>query len=77
MWQSVEQFGTDFVRAHRRRSILRRPSTLEEVANMVVYVCSTQASATRGAACQGGHVDPMMRVPSEIPSADSEALIFC
>jgi hypothetical protein len=35
----------------------------------------------RGAPCathyQSGHVDPMMRVPSEIPSADSEALIFC
>ncbi|MGU7782112.1 SDR family NAD(P)-dependent oxidoreductase [Burkholderia sp. PU8-34] len=57
--KTVEQFGTDFVRAHRSSSIIRRPATPEEVANMVVYVCSPQASATTGAALRvdGGVVD--------------------
>src|SRR5262250_369091 len=35
---------------HRPSSLLRRLATVEEVANMVVYVCSPQASATNGAA---------------------------
>jgi NAD(P)-dependent dehydrogenase (short-subunit alcohol dehydrogenase family) len=30
--------------------MIRRLATVEEVANMVVYVCSEQASATTGAA---------------------------
>jgi NAD(P)-dependent dehydrogenase (short-subunit alcohol dehydrogenase family) len=34
----------------RPTSIIRRLATPEEVANMVVYVCSPQASATTGAA---------------------------
>ena len=34
----------------RPSSIIRRLATPEEVANMVVYVCSPQASATTGAA---------------------------
>ncbi|MGU7842904.1 SDR family NAD(P)-dependent oxidoreductase [Burkholderia sp. AW33-5] len=57
--KSVEQFGIDFVRAHRGSSILRRPITPEEVANLVVYVCSPQASATTGAALRvdGGVVE--------------------
>jgi NAD(P)-dependent dehydrogenase (short-subunit alcohol dehydrogenase family) len=40
----------EFVREHRPTSILRRAGTPEEVANMVVYLCSHQASATTGAA---------------------------
>ena len=39
-----------FIAEHRPSSILRRLATVEEVANMVVYVCSPQASATTGAA---------------------------
>jgi len=39
-----------FIAEHRPSSILRRLATPDEVANMVVYVCSPQASATTGAA---------------------------
>ena len=48
-----------FVREHRSSSILQRVATPDEVANMVVYVCSQQASATTGAALRvdGGTVD--------------------
>jgi NAD(P)-dependent dehydrogenase (short-subunit alcohol dehydrogenase family) len=56
---SVEQAATDFVRTHRPSSILRRAASVDEVANMIVYVCSPQASATTGAALRvdGGVVD--------------------
>jgi NAD(P)-dependent dehydrogenase (short-subunit alcohol dehydrogenase family) len=56
---SVEQAATAFVRAQRPSSILRRAASTEEVANMIVYVCSPQASATTGAALRvdGGVVD--------------------
>ena len=46
----AQQAVDDFVREHRPTSILRRASTPEEIANMVVYLCSPQASATTGAA---------------------------
>ena len=48
-----------FVTEHRSSSILQRVATPDEVANMVVYVCSQQASATTGAALRvdGGTVD--------------------
>jgi NAD(P)-dependent dehydrogenase (short-subunit alcohol dehydrogenase family) len=57
--QSVEDAATAFVKAHRSSSIIQRAATVEEVANMVVYVCSAQASATTGAALRvdGGVVD--------------------
>ncbi|MFD4838636.1 SDR family NAD(P)-dependent oxidoreductase [Achromobacter sp. NPDC058515] len=45
-----EQMERDFIAQHRPTSLLRRLATVEEVANMVVYACSTQASATNGAA---------------------------
>ena len=56
---SIDEAGTAFVRSARPSSILQRPATVDEVANMVVYVCSTQASATTGAALRvdGGVVD--------------------
>ncbi|MDF3834332.1 SDR family oxidoreductase [Cupriavidus basilensis] len=56
---SVEAVAADFIKAHRPSSILQRAATVEEVANMVVYVCSRQASATTGAALRvdGGVVD--------------------
>ena len=40
----------DFIAQHRPSSLLRRLAGVEEVANMVTYVCSPQASATNGAA---------------------------
>jgi NAD(P)-dependent dehydrogenase (short-subunit alcohol dehydrogenase family) len=40
----------DFIATHRPSSIIGRLATPEEVANMVVYVCSPLASATTGAA---------------------------
>jgi NAD(P)-dependent dehydrogenase (short-subunit alcohol dehydrogenase family) len=46
----AQQAVDDFVRDHRPTSILRRASTPEEIANMVVYLCSPQAAATTGAA---------------------------
>ncbi|NSL21736.1 SDR family NAD(P)-dependent oxidoreductase [Agrobacterium tumefaciens] len=57
--ESVEEAGKAFVMSHRPSSILQRPATVEEVANMVVYVASNQASATTGAALRvdGGVVD--------------------
>lgn len=59
---SVEEAAKDFVHAHRSSSILRRMATPEEVANLVVYVCSPQASATTGAALRvdGGVVDSLV-----------------
>jgi NAD(P)-dependent dehydrogenase (short-subunit alcohol dehydrogenase family) len=44
------QMENDFIAQHRPSSIIRRLASVEEVANMVVYVCSKQASATTGAA---------------------------
>lgn len=57
--QTIEEAGIAFVKARRPSSILQRPATAEEVANMVVYVCSREASATTGAALRvdGGVVD--------------------
>lgn len=56
---SIEEAGIAFVKANRGSSILQRPATVEEVANMVVYACSPLASATTGAALRvdGGVVD--------------------
>ena len=57
----VEELGVEFVEHARPTSILKRPATVEEVANMVVYVVSDQASATTGAALRvdGGVVDSL------------------
>lgn len=57
--ESLEKIGHDFVMESRPTSILQRPTTPEEVANMIVYLCSEQASATTGAAVRadGGVVD--------------------
>lgn len=43
-------FEREFVRTQRPSSLIGRLAEVEEVANMVVYVCSEQASATTGAA---------------------------
>ena len=49
----------EFIVKNRPSSLIRRLATVEEVANMVAYVCSPQASATTGAALRvdGGTVD--------------------
>lgn len=58
----MTEVAADFVQAKRPSSILRRAATVEEVANLVVYVCSTQAAATTGAALRvdGGVIDTLM-----------------
>ena len=55
----LEEVAAGFVIANRPSSIIRRPASVEEVANMVVYAASPQASATTGAALRvdGGVVD--------------------
>ncbi len=47
---TAEAEAASFIREHRPTSLLQRFATVEEVANLVVYVCSQQASATNGAA---------------------------
>jgi NAD(P)-dependent dehydrogenase (short-subunit alcohol dehydrogenase family) len=55
---SAEEAGASFVKEHRPTSLLQRFASVEEVANMVIYVCSKEASATNGAALrvEGGIV---------------------
>jgi len=43
-------FETEFFKTARPTSLLKRFATVEEVANMIVYVCSPLSSATNGAA---------------------------
>lgn len=45
-----EEVEKDFIQTMRPSSLIKRFATIEEVANMVVYVASEQASATSGAA---------------------------
>jgi NAD(P)-dependent dehydrogenase (short-subunit alcohol dehydrogenase family) len=47
---SQAEMEKQFIARNRPTSLLGRLATVEEVANMVVYVCSPQASATTGAA---------------------------
>jgi NAD(P)-dependent dehydrogenase (short-subunit alcohol dehydrogenase family) len=56
--QSVEEAAANFVKQHRPTSLLQRFAAVEEIANMVVYVSSKEASATNGAAlrAEGGIV---------------------
>lgn len=46
----LQQMGRDFVNTHRSSSLIKRLASIEEVANMIAYVCSPAASATSGAA---------------------------
>jgi NAD(P)-dependent dehydrogenase (short-subunit alcohol dehydrogenase family) len=54
--QSVEEAASNFVKQHRPSSLVQRFASVEEIANMVVYVSSKQASVTNGAAlrAEGG-----------------------
>jgi len=56
--QSVEEAASQFVKQFRPTSLLQRFARVEEIANMVVYVASKEASATNGAAlrAEGGIV---------------------
>lgn len=60
--KSLEQLAKEFVMANRPSSVIQRAATVEEVASMVIYVCSEQASATSGAALRvdGGVVDDIL-----------------
>jgi NAD(P)-dependent dehydrogenase (short-subunit alcohol dehydrogenase family) len=57
----IEELAAAFVRQHRSTSILQRAATVEEVANIVVYLASPLASATTGAAVRvdGGVIDSL------------------
>lgn len=54
--QSVDEAASLFIKQFRPTSLLQRFASVEEIANMVVYVSSKQASATNGAAlrAEGG-----------------------
>jgi NAD(P)-dependent dehydrogenase (short-subunit alcohol dehydrogenase family) len=45
-----ERADTHMVTSFRPTSLLRRSATEDEVANMILYVCSRESSATNGAA---------------------------
>jgi NAD(P)-dependent dehydrogenase (short-subunit alcohol dehydrogenase family) len=57
--EPVEEAAANFVKQNRPTSLLQRFASVEEVANMVVYVASKEASATNGAALRvdGGIVN--------------------
>jgi NAD(P)-dependent dehydrogenase (short-subunit alcohol dehydrogenase family) len=57
--QSEAEAASQFVKQHRPSSLLQRFASVDEIANMVVYVGSKEASATNGAALrvEGGIVD--------------------
>jgi NAD(P)-dependent dehydrogenase (short-subunit alcohol dehydrogenase family) len=56
--QSVEEAASQFVKQFRPTSLLQRFASVEEIASMVIYVASKEASATNGAAlrAEGGIV---------------------
>ena len=60
--QSLEEAAAEFVMANRPSSLIQRAAGVDEVAHMIVYACSPQASATTGAALRvdGGVVDSIM-----------------
>lgn len=57
----IEEVAAAFVQEHRSGSLIQRAATVEEVANLVVYLASPLASATTGAAMRvdGGIVDTL------------------
>ncbi|OKI02660.1 oxidoreductase [Streptomyces sp. CB02923] len=58
-WDAAQR---EFMRLHRPQSLLQRLIEPEEIANMVVYLSSPQASATTGGALRvdGGYVDAIL-----------------
>jgi NAD(P)-dependent dehydrogenase (short-subunit alcohol dehydrogenase family) len=57
--QSVAEAAANFVKQHRPTSLLQRFASVDEIANMAVFVASKEASATNGAALRadGGIVN--------------------
>jgi NAD(P)-dependent dehydrogenase (short-subunit alcohol dehydrogenase family) len=57
--QSVDEAAANFVKQHRPTSLLQRFARVDEIANMVAFVASKEASATNGAAlrAEGGIVN--------------------
>lgn len=57
--RSVDEAAAAFVKQFRPSSLLQRIASVDEVANMAVYISSREASATNGAALrvEGGIVD--------------------
>lgn len=55
----IDEVGAEFVMRHRPSSLIRRAASADEVASMIVYVASPQASATTGAALRvdGGVIE--------------------
>ena len=60
--KTVEEVGQLFMKTKRPSSIIQRLAAPSEVASMVTYICSPQASATTGAALRvdGGLVDTIV-----------------
>ena len=60
--KTIEEAGLQFVRAKRPSSVIGRMATPGEVASLVVYLCSEQASATTGAAMRvdGGVIETIL-----------------
>ena len=57
--QSEDDAVADFVKQHRPGSLVQRFASVEEIANIVVFVASKQAAITNGAAvrAEGGIID--------------------
>jgi NAD(P)-dependent dehydrogenase (short-subunit alcohol dehydrogenase family) len=57
--QSQDEAAANFVRQHRPGSLLQRFASVDEIANVVVFVASKEATVTNGAAvrAEGGIVD--------------------
>ena len=60
--EPFDELAARVVTDSRPSSIIRRPIEVDEVANMVIYVASDQASATTGAALRvdGGVIDSLL-----------------
>lgn len=48
--QPEDEAASQFIKQHRSTSLIQRFASVDEIANMVVYVSSREASATNGAA---------------------------
>lgn len=59
--KDIEDVAAEFVMEARPSSIIRRAASVEEVAHMIIYACSPQASATTGASLRvdGGVVETL------------------
>jgi NAD(P)-dependent dehydrogenase (short-subunit alcohol dehydrogenase family) len=57
--QSEAEAAANFVKQHRPSSLLQRFASVEEIANIAVFVASKEAAVTNGAAirAEGGIVD--------------------